>query len=136
MKKILFVCVENSARSQMAEGFARHYSKGKIVAYSAGSKPAEGVNPLAVQVMKEVGIDLSRGKPKGFDSLPTQEFDYVVTMGCQDICPIVPAKEHIAWEIEDPKGKGIEFFKRTRDQIEKYVRDLLDEIAKEDCART
>ncbi len=128
MRRILFVCVQNRARSQMAEGFAKYYGKGKVEAFSAGSKPADEISMLAVEVMREVGIDISGQKPKGFDALPNEDFDYVVTMGCQDICPIVPAMKHIAWEIDDPDGKGIDFFRAVRDQIERNVKILLNEI--------
>lgn len=128
-KRILFVCVENSARSQMAEAFARSYGEGKIEAYSAGSRPGKQVYPLAIEVMKEVGMDISQQKPKGFDSLPQEGFDLVVTMGCGDVCPIVPAESHIVWEIEDPKNKGIEFFRKIRDRIQANVRTLLAEVS-------
>lgn len=128
MKKILFVCVENSCRSQMAEGFAKALGGLKFEAYSAGSKPGGKVNPDAVKVMREIGIDISTAKSKGFNDLPAKEFDYVVTMGCKDICPLVPAKEHIDWYIEDPKGKDEEFFRKTRDLIKEKVESLIREV--------
>ena len=105
MKKILFVCVENSCRSQIAEGFAKTLGKGIVAAYSAGSRPSGVVNPNAIKVMKEAGIDISYQISNGFNDLPTKEFDYAITLGCQDTCPFVPAEKHISWQIEDPKDK-------------------------------
>jgi len=128
MKKILFVCVENSCRSQMAEGFAKALGGVKLEAYSAGSNPSGKVNPEAIKVMRQIGIDISTAKSKGFNELAVKEFDYVVTMGCKDICPFVPAKKHIDWEIEDPKGKGEEFFRKTRDQIKEKIESLIREV--------
>jgi len=128
MFKIVFVCVENSCRSQMAEGFARFYGKGRVEAYSAGSKPSGRVNETAVQVMKEVGIDISSQESKGFDALPDREFDMVVTMGCGDECPLVPAKRRIDWKIRDPKGKSIEIFREVRDEIKEKVLELIEEV--------
>jgi glutathione/glutaredoxin type arsenate reductase len=128
MKKVLFVCVENSCRSQMAEGFAKALGGLKLEAYSAGSRPSGKVNPDAVKIMREVGIDISTVKSKGFNDLAVKDFDYVITMGCKDICPLVPAKEHIDWRIEDPKGKGEEFFRKTRDLIKEKVELLIREV--------
>ncbi|MFA4992379.1 MAG: arsenate reductase ArsC [Candidatus Omnitrophota bacterium] len=128
MKKILFVCVENSCRSQIAEGFAKALGGLKLEVYSAGSKPGGKVSPDAVKVMREIGIDISTAKSKGFNDLPAKEFDYVVTMGCKDICPLVPAKEHIDWNIEDPKGKDEKFFRKTRDLIKEKVESLIREV--------
>ena len=125
MKKILFVCVENSCRSQMAEGFARVLGKGKIESYSAGTHPVGRVNLEAVKVMQEAGVDISRAQSKGFRDLGIKDFDYVVTMGCQDTCPFVPAKEHIDWNIADPKGENVEFFRKVRDEIADKVKELL-----------
>lgn len=125
MTKVLFVCIENSCRSQMAEGFARFYGKGGIEAYSAGSRPSGKVNETALQVMKEVGIDISSQPSKGFEALPYKEFDVVVTMGCGDECPFVPAKKRIDWQIRDPKCKPIEFFAEVRDEIKGKVLELI-----------
>ena len=130
MKKVLFICVENSCRSQMAEGFAGHFGKGALEAYSAGSRPGAEVNPLAVEVMGEVGIDILDRAPKGFSALPAGAIDHVVMMGCRDECPIVPATERIEWDIPDPKGKGIEVFRRVRDEIRRKVKRLVDEIGR------
>ncbi len=128
MKKILFVCVENACRSQMAEGFAGHFGRGVVEAFSAGSRPGVEVNPLAVEVMEEAGIDISNRPPKGFSDLPEDATDFVVMMGCRDTCPIVPATERIEWDIPDPKGKGIDAFRRVRDEIGRKVKSLVDEL--------
>jgi len=129
MKKVLFVCIENSCRSQMAEGFAKTLGKDVVNAYSAGSKAIGKVNPDAIVVMKETGIDISLNKSKGFSDLPVKKFDYVITMGCGDVCPFVPADKHIDWKIEDPKGKPLEFFRKTRDQIKDNVLDLIRKLS-------
>jgi len=127
MIRMLFVCVENSCRSQMAEGFARFYGKERIEAFSAGSRPSGRVNEMAIEVMKDAGIDISSHLSKGFDALPHKEFDVVVTMGCGDECPFVPAKRRIDWQIRDPKGKPVEFFREVRDEISIKVQSLLAE---------
>ena len=129
-KKILFVYIENSCRSQIAEGFARHLGKGVSEAYSAGSNPSGKVNPAAIEVMRELGIDISGAKSKGFDSLPAKNFDYVITMGCKDACPFMPADKHIEWKIDDPKDKGIKFFRKVRGQIKNKVINLIKELSK------
>jgi protein-tyrosine-phosphatase len=128
VKKVLFVCVENSCRSQMAEGFARHLGQVVLEAYSAGSKPSGKINPLAVEVMREAGMDIHNQRSKGFNELAVKKFDYTVTLGCQDICPFVPADKHIEWDIEDPKGKDIEFFRKARDRIREKVVELINLI--------
>ncbi|PIS30934.1 hypothetical protein COT42_02100 [Candidatus Saganbacteria bacterium CG08_land_8_20_14_0_20_45_16] len=123
--KILFVCVENSCRSQIAEGFAKKYGGDKVEAFSSGSKSSGVINPDAIKVMKEIGIDISGQASKGFEQLPYNKFDLIVTMGCQDVCPFFPAKEKFDWQIEDPKGKGLEFFRKVRDEIGNKVKELL-----------
>ena len=128
MKKVLFVCVENSCRSQMAEGFAKLFGKGIFEPYSAGSKPSGKVDPMAVEAMKEADIDISSQKSKGFNDLSIKEFDMVITLGCGDVCPFVPAKEHIEWKIDDPKGKDIEYFRIVRDNIQVQVKKLAESI--------
>jgi phosphate transport system protein len=133
MKKVLFVCIENSCRSQMAEGFARELAEGVIQAHSAGSNPSGRVNPDAVMVMLEEGVDIGEQKSKGFNDLTHKEFDYIVTMGCGDICPFVPGKRHLDWHIDDPRGKSIEFFRKARDQIREKVTSLIKEIKVEEC---
>ena len=125
--KIVFVCVENACRSQMAEGFTKALGQGKIEVYSAGSRPSSQVDPLAIEVMKEKGIDLSARRPKSLNDLPPIEMDYLVTMGCEETCPAIPAKKVIEWEIPDPKGKSLDTFRNIRDMIEEKVRTLLKE---------
>jgi len=112
----------------MAEGFARSLGPQDLVVYSAGSNPAGFVAGEAVERMKEKGIDISRHYSKGVDEVPLQEFDCVVTMGCGDFCPAVKAKKRFDWQIPDPIGRGPEFFRQVRDEIEAKVRDLLKAI--------
>lgn len=126
-KKILFVCVENASRSQMAQGFAETHGQGKVEVHSAGSRPSLRVDPLVIEVMKEKGIDLSARRPKGLNDLPPIEMDYLITMGCEEACPAVRAKKVIEWEIPDPKGKSLDAFRNIRDMIEEKVRTLLRE---------
>ena len=130
-RKILFVCVENARRSQMAQGFAEVLGGEKVEVYSAGSCPASQIDPLVVEVMKEKGIDLSSKKPKGLDDLPPIEMDYLITMGCEETCPAVSAKRIVDWEIPDPKGKSIDVFREFRDIIEHKVKALLEGIEKD-----
>ena len=127
-KKILFVCVQNASRSQMAQGFAETFGKGRVEVYSAGSRPSSHINPLAIEVMKEKDIDLSGRRPKGLNDLPPIEMDYLVTMGCEETCPAVLAKKIIEWEIPDPKGKPIDEVRRIRDVLESKVKMLLEEV--------
>ncbi|MEA3494024.1 MAG: arsenate reductase ArsC [Candidatus Margulisiibacteriota bacterium] len=128
MKRILFVCIENSCRSQMAEGFAKKLGAGKVEAYSAGSRPSGAVNPHAVAVMQEIGIDISAQKSNGFFDLPYQKFDYIITMGCKDSCPLYPSKETIDWEIEPPHGSDLDLFRRIRDEIQEKVKGFLNAL--------
>ena len=131
MKRILFVCVENAGRSQMAEAFANHYRKGKLFVSSAGNKPADKVNPVVVEAMKEKGIDISTKKPQLLTFQMAQDADLVVTMGCNDqgICPGPFFKPTVDWKLEDPKGKPIERVREIRDDIEQRVRNLIIEHA-------
>jgi arsenate reductase len=126
--KIIFVCVENARRSQMVQGFAEVFGREKVEVYSAGSSPSSQIDPLVIEVMKEKGIDLSSKRPKGLKDLPPVEMDYLVTMGCEETCPAVLAKKIIEWEIPDPKGKPIEFFREVRDIIEDKVKAFFEEI--------
>lgn len=128
MKRILFVCVENAGRSQMAEAFANHYGKGKVVASSGGVKLAEKVNPVVVEVMKEKDIDISAAKPKPLTMKLIQEADQVITMGCsvEEMCPAPLAKNVVDWHLEDPKGKSIDKVREIRDEIERRVLALLE----------
>lgn len=127
MKSILFVCVGNACRSQMAEGFARHHGPKDLVVYSAGSNPAGFVAREAIEGMKEKGIDISRHDSKGVDQVPGIEYDAVVTMGCgENACPTIRAKKRIDWKIPDPIGRPSDFFRQVRDEIEQRVVALLN----------
>ncbi|MCW4010448.1 MAG: arsenate reductase ArsC [Candidatus Bathyarchaeota archaeon] len=130
MQKILFVCVENAGRSQMAEAFTNHYSKGIVAASSAGIKLAEKVNPAAVEAMKEKGINISKNKPKMLTGQMVNEADLIVTMGCgaAEICPGPFFKASVDWELQDPKGQPIEKVRKIRDQIESKVIGLIEQI--------
>jgi len=125
--RILLLCVGNACRSQMAEGFARKLGGDRIEVFSAGSHPAGFVAPNAIAVMKEIGIDISGQRSKGFADIPHKEFDYVISLGCRDVCPIYPAKEKIDWEIEDPIGQPIEVFRNVRDNIAVKVKTFIEE---------
>lgn len=123
--KVIFVCVENSNRSQMAEAFARMHGEGRIEAYSAGSRPSGRVNPKAVEAMRELGYDLTTHTSKGLDDFNNQEVDVAVTMGCGDECPLVRARRREDWQIPDPRDMTPEEFRRVRDLIERKVKDLI-----------
>jgi protein-tyrosine-phosphatase len=126
-KRVLFVCVENSNRSQMAEAFARMHGGAGVEAYSAGSRPSGRVNPKAVEAMRELGYDLSTHRSKGLAELAGQEFDAVVGMGCGDEgCPLVKAGRHEEWDVPDPKAMEPAQFREVRDLIGQKVRELLD----------
>jgi len=127
MKRLLFVCVENSNRSQMAEAFARIHGGESVEAYSAGSRPSGKVNSKAIRAMRELGYDLSRHSSKSLAELPDLEFDFVATMGCGDECPFVRAKRREDWSIPDPKDLPLEEFRVVRDLIENKVKEILME---------
>lgn len=126
MKKVLFVCVENAYRSQIAKGFFNSFAE-NVVADSAGTQPVEKIDPVAVQVMREKDVDISSFVPKMLTSSMNNEFDFIVTMGCINGCPITPKNKTIEWEIEDPKGKTIQQYRKIRDQIEKHVNKSMSE---------
>jgi protein-tyrosine-phosphatase len=127
-KKILFVCIENSNRSQMAEAFAKMIAADQIDSYSAGSNPAGKINPKAIQSMKELGYDLTRHSSKSLDEVKKfAPFDIVVTMGCGDACPWMPAKEFVDWDIPDPKEMNEDEFRKVRDLIRMNVKPLVEE---------
>jgi protein-tyrosine-phosphatase len=127
-KRIVFICIENARRSQIAQGFAEVFGGEKLEVYSAGSQPSSQIDPIVIEVMKEKGIDFSNKRPKGLNDLPPIEMDYLVTMGCEETCPAVPTKKIIEWEIPDPKGKSIDIVRNVRDMVEGRVRALLKEI--------
>ena len=124
-KRLLFVCVENANRSQMAEAFARIHGAGKVEACSAGSRPGGQVNPKAIAAMRELGYDLTQHHSKSLQEIPDVEFDYAITMGCGDECPLVRARQRLDWQIPDPKHLPPEEFRAVRDLIEQKVKALL-----------
>ena len=128
IKRMLFVCVENANRSQMAEAFARILGGESIEAYSAGSKPSGKVNPKAIEAMRELGYDLSVHGSKSLDELPDVWFDFVATMGCGDACPMVRARHRADWSIPDPKDLLADEFRVVRDLIREKVQASLDEL--------
>lgn len=132
MKTLLFVCVENSNRSQMAEAFARIHGEGRVVAASAGSRPSGRINPKAIAAMRELGYDLSTHASKGLDDFNGREVDVAVTMGCGDECPLVHAAQRVDWKIPDPRDMSPEEFRGVRDLIETKVRDLLSGLGADD----
>lgn len=125
MKRLLFVCVENSCRSQIAEAFARIHGAGEVEVYSAGSRPSGKVNPKAIESMREIGYDLSKHDSKSLEEIPNVEYDFVATMGCGDECPFVRAERREDWQIPDPKDLPIEQFRETRNLIEQKVKGVL-----------
>ncbi len=127
---VLFVCVHNAGRSQMAAGFLEHLGGEKVNVYSAGSAPKDSINPVAVEAMREKGIDISGRSPKVLTTESVQASDVVITMGCGDACPFFPGKRYEDWVLEDPAGKGIEDVRRIRDQIEARVKSLLQDLIK------
>ncbi|RMG39788.1 MAG: arsenate reductase ArsC [Planctomycetota bacterium] len=133
--RVLFVCVENANRSQMAEAFAKMLSGGAVEAYSAGSRPSGRVNPKAVEAMREVGYDLTTHRSKSLDDVPAEPFDVVVTMGCGDRCPRIPARRREDWAIPDPRELPPDQFRVIRDRIAEKVRRLLDELLRQPHGR-
>ncbi|MEU8564951.1 arsenate reductase ArsC [Streptomyces cyaneofuscatus] len=125
---VLFVCVHNAGRSQMAAAFLTHLSEGRVEVRSAGSAPADAVNPAAVQAMAEAGIDLSAETPKVLTVEAVRASDVVITMGCGDTCPVLPGKRYLDWKLDDPAGQGVEAVRPIRDKIEGRVRGLLAEL--------
>jgi arsenate reductase len=126
--EVLFVCVQNAGRSQMAAGLLDKLAEGRVHVRSAGSAPGEEINPQVRAAMSEVGVDLEKEFPKPLTDDVVRAADAVITMGCGDACPIYPGKRYEDWELEDPAGKDIETVRRIRDTIEARVRDLLDEL--------
>lgn len=129
MKGVLFLCIHNSGRSQMAAGFMRHLGAGRVTVYSAGSEPADSINPSAVAVMKEVGIDIASAQPQLWTMEMLEAVDVVVTMGCGDACPFLPGKKYVDWPLNDPAGQGVDAVRPIRDEIQKLVEDLIAQIA-------
>ncbi|BBC29132.1 Phosphotyrosine protein phosphatase [Streptomyces graminofaciens] len=125
---VLFVCVHNAGRSQMAAAWLTHLAGGRIEVRSAGSAPADSVNPAAVAAMAEVGIDISAEAPKVLTTGAVRSSDVVITMGCGDTCPVFPGKRYLDWKLDDPAGQGIDAVRPIRDEIETRVRALVDEL--------
>ena len=125
---VLFVCVHNAGRSQMAAGFMTHLSQGRVEVLSAGSAPKDSINPVAVAAMAEIGIDISQNSPKVLTPEAVQQSDAVITMGCGDACPFYPGKRYEDWVLEDPAGQGIESVRVIRDEIKVRVENLLSEL--------
>ncbi|GAB2737575.1 arsenate reductase ArsC [Nocardioides pakistanensis] len=125
---VLYVCVHNAGRSQMAAAYTRHLSGGAVEVRSAGSEPADQVNPAAVEAMLEEGIDLSAAQPKILTTEAVKDSDVVITMGCGDTCPIFPGKRYEDWVLEDPAGKGVESVRPIRDEIRRRVVELLESL--------
>lgn len=128
MPGILFLCVHNAGRSQMAAGFARRAGAGRVEVFSGGSEPAGAVNPAAVEVMAEVGIDIAGFVPQRFTDDLLARVDVVVTMGCGDACPFVPGKRYVDWPLDDPKGRPVHEVRRIRDEIRALVDDLVAQL--------
>ncbi|MFF5929762.1 MULTISPECIES: arsenate reductase ArsC [Streptomyces] len=128
LASVLFVCVHNAGRSQMAAGFLRHLAGDRVEVRSAGSLPGDQVNPAAVAAMAELGIDISDQEPKVLTVEAAQASDYIITMGCGDACPYFPGKTYLDWVLEDPAGQGVEAVRPIRDEIKSLIEDLIAEI--------
>lgn len=128
MPGVLFLCVHNAGRSQMAAGFAREAGAGRVEVFSGGSEPAGAVNPAAVAVMAEVGIDIAGFVPQRFTDDLLARVDVVVTMGCGDTCPFVPGKRYVDWPLDDPKGRPVDEVRRIRDEIRALVEELVGQL--------
>ncbi|MFI2908450.1 arsenate reductase ArsC [Streptomyces sp. PDY-4] len=128
LASVLFVCVHNAGRSQMAAGFLQHLAGDRIEVRSAGSVPGDQVNPAAVEAMAEAGIDISTARPKVLTTEAVQASDYVITMGCGDACPVFPGKKYLDWALEDPAGKGVDAVRPIRDEIKTRIEALIAEI--------
>ena len=126
--QVLFVCVHNAGRSQMAAALLAHHARGAVEVRSAGSEPADRINPAVREVMAEIGIDLSAEQPKRLTTDAVQASDVVITMGCGDACPVFPGKRYLDWELTDPAGKSVEEIRPIRDEIDARVQALLAEL--------
>lgn len=134
--EVLFVCVHNAGRSQMAAGLLDLRAGGRIRVRSAGSEPADRINPAVVEVMREVGVDLSRELPKPLTGEAVRAADVVITMGCGDACPVFPGIRYLDWDLDDPSGMTVEQVRPIRDEIDRRVRELLTELLPADGAST
>lgn len=129
LPEVLFVCVHNAGRSQMAAALLEHHAAGRVVVRSAGSAPTDSVHPVAVEAMAELGLDLTSAFPKPLTAEAVQASDVVITMGCGDACPVFPGKRYLDWDLDDPAGQDIAVVRRIRDDIDARVRALLAELA-------
>jgi arsenate reductase (thioredoxin) len=127
--EVLFVCVQNAGRSQMAAALLDHHAKGRVHVLSAGSQPASTLNPAVVEAMNEIGLDISKEFPKPLTDDVVRAADVVVTMGCGDACPLYPGKRYLDWELEDPEGKSLQTVRRIRDEVDERVRTLVAELS-------
>ncbi|MER7003225.1 arsenate reductase ArsC [Dactylosporangium sp. NPDC000555] len=125
---VLFVCVHNAGRSQMAAGWLRHLAGDTVEVRSAGSEPADRINPVAVEAMREAGIDITANAPRKLDWDTAESSDVLITMGCGDVCPVFPGKRYLDWQLDDPAGQGIEAVRTIRDEIKRRVERLLTEL--------
>ncbi|GAA2339465.1 arsenate reductase ArsC [Dactylosporangium salmoneum] len=125
---VLFVCVHNAGRSQMAAGWLRHLAGDTVEVRSAGSEPADQINPVAVEAMREVGIDITANTPRKLDWDTAESSDVLITMGCGDVCPVFPGKRYLDWQLDDPAGQGIEAVRPIRDEIRRRVEQLITEL--------
>ncbi|HEY6113745.1 MAG TPA: arsenate reductase ArsC [Gaiellaceae bacterium] len=131
--EILFVCVHNAGRSQMAAGLVRLHSRGRIHVRSAGSEPADTINPAVVEAMNEIGVDMSEEFPKPLTDEAVRASDVVITMGCGDVCPVYPGKRYEDWVLADPAGQDLDTVRRIRDDLDARVRALVDELVRPDA---
>lgn len=134
--EVLFVCVHNAGRSQMAAALLEHHGAGRVRVRSAGSEPAERINPAVVQALAELGLDVTREFPKPLTDEAVRAADVVVTMGCGDACPVYPGKRSLNWELEDPAGRDLDEVRAIRDEIDRRVRALLAELLPDEAAGT
>lgn len=125
---VLFICVHNAGRSQMAAGWLRHLAGDAVEVRSAGSEPADRINPVAVEAMREVGIDITAQAPRKLDHATAESSDVLVSMGCGDACPVFPGKRYLDWDLDDPAGQGIDAVRRIRDDIRSRVEKLVAEL--------
>ncbi len=126
--EVLFVCVHNAGRSQMAAALLSHHAGGRVLVRSAGSAPADSINPAVLQVMAEAGLDLSQEFPKPLTDEGVRAADVVITMGCGDVCPVYPGKRYEDWKLDDPHGQGVDSVRSIRDEIDRRVRRLIDQL--------
>ena len=128
--EVLFLCVHNAGRSQMAAALLEHHSKGRIGVRSAGSDPADELNPTVVEAMAEWGLDLSHERPKQLTDDLARDADIIITMGCGDSCPVYPGKRYLDWEVADPAGRDLRSVREIRDEIDRRVREIVDDLAR------